>query len=85
MSSAEEDHDHDLPRHTRCRRGYYHRWILRPVNTRSRKVQRRQRRTSGIVYLSLKCAGSSRTHAYRPDNKHTGQTIKKSIASSGHR
>lgn len=42
MPSAEEDHDHDLPRRIgRCHR-HYHRWILRTVNAKIRKVQRHQ-------------------------------------------
>ncbi|CAL1684998.1 unnamed protein product [Lasius platythorax] len=39
---SEEDHDHDLSRHTgRCRR-HHHRRILRTVNAKTREVQRHQ-------------------------------------------
>lgn len=42
MPSAEEDHDHDLPRRIgRCHR-HHHRWLLRTVNAKTRKVQRHQ-------------------------------------------
>lgn len=38
MPSAEEDHDHDLPRRIgRCRR-HHHRWIFRTVNAKTRYV-----------------------------------------------
>ncbi|XP_043252322.1 uncharacterized protein LOC122397284 isoform X1 [Colletes gigas] len=44
MPSAEEDHDHDLRRHTcRCS-GHHRRWILWTVNAEIRTVQRRRRR-----------------------------------------
>ncbi|CAK9815463.1 hypothetical protein ANTPLA_LOCUS8664 [Anthophora plagiata] len=44
MPSAEENHDHDLPRYTRRCSGHHHRWILWTVNAAIRRVQRRRRR-----------------------------------------
>ncbi|KAG7198826.1 hypothetical protein KM043_001797 [Ampulex compressa] len=53
MPSTEENHDHDLPRHTRRRLGHHHRWILWTVNVKIRK-------TKGCRYL---CVPNSRPSA----------------------